>query len=150
MKIHLRILCLVIAVLFLSSCVEKFGKKPRYKKITKEPAVEEIAPYPADRGATTPQRNASARIMDKGVTELNAGNYEQALQTFQSAVNVDSSNGIAYYYLALSNFKLERPDVALGLLDKAEALLQHAPVWMDKVQTLRSSIHGKGVEEVED
>lgn len=91
----------------------------------------------------TPQRKASDRLVDKGKTSLDAKNYDQALQLFQDAANVDPSNGVAYYYLALTDHYLGEQNTAAGLLDKAESLLRSDQYWMGKVEELRALITGE-------
>ncbi|MFH1874329.1 MAG: tetratricopeptide repeat protein [Pseudomonadota bacterium] len=133
---------LIIAFIFIfTACAKEVVKRPEVKK--KKPQVEEQARKPiVPPTVYTPQRKASDRIVAKGKVQLENGNHEQALQLFQDAVNVDSANGQAYYYLALAHIKLDQNDAALGLLDKAEALLQHEPDWLEKIQDLRQKIGG--------
>jgi len=128
-----------IALLFTGCPKEPAKKRPRAKPSRQ---VETKKPQPPPE-IYTPQRKASDRIVEKGKVQLDQENYERALQFFQDAVNIDSANGVAYYYLALTNVKLEQEDIALGLLDKAEALLQHDPTWLGKVEELRFSITGE-------
>jgi tetratricopeptide (TPR) repeat protein len=125
-----------------TGCAKEEVKRPKAKPPVEieEGRMEEPVTEPE---IFTPQRKASDRIIEKGKLELDLENYEHALRLFQDAVNVDSANGVAYYYLALTNVKMEQEDQALGLLDKAEALLQHDPRWLTKVLELRSSLTGE-------
>lgn len=134
---------LLIGLAFIG-CPPKKPPKARPPREVRKPAeVYRPAPPPA---VITPQRKASQRTVQKGITDLNAENYEQALQTFQDAVNIDPSNGVAYYYLAMANNHLEEKETALGLLDKAEALLQYEPEWIEKIEELRLTISGEAPE----
>lgn len=80
------------------------------------------------------------RLVEKGKPILDAENAEQAANIFRDAINIDASNGIAYYYLAAANAKLGETETALGLLDKTEALLGADEEWMKKIEELRSEI----------
>ncbi len=91
----------------------------------------------------TPQRKASDSLVEKGKTALSSKNYDDAAQIFQNAVNVDGSNGTAYYYLALTNHYMGQERTAAGLLDKAESLLRSDKQWMEKIDELRSLVTGE-------
>lgn len=117
--------------------------KPRQEQVHEKPKEVTRPAAPSPTQAMTLQRKASARLVEKGVLELNSKNYEQAAQIFQDAVNVDASNGMAYYYLAMTDAHLSQPDTALGLLDKAESLLRNDQYWMGKIEELRASIAGE-------
>ena len=84
------------------------------------------------------------RLIDKGKTFLDEDDLTKATAMFRDAVNVDPSNGVAYFYLALADAKIGQRDIALGLLDKAEALLGADEEWMAKINDLRSDL-GAGV-----
>lgn len=119
-------------------------KKP-VKKVPRPPAEKpsEVSRPPATPEVMTPQRRASDRLVQKGVNQLDSRNYENALQALQEAVNIDGTNGIAYYYLALTNDYLGEKDAAMGLLDKAESLLGHDPSWLEKIDDLREDLSGE-------
>lgn len=121
-------------------------KKP-VKKVPRPPAEKpaEVSRPPAAPEVITPQRRASDRLVQKGMGQLDSRNYENALQIFQEAVNVDATNGAAYYYLALTNDYLGEKDTAMGLLDKAESLLGHDPLWLEKIDDLRMEISGEKI-----
>jgi tetratricopeptide (TPR) repeat protein len=132
------------------------AKKPAYKhippkkqsvRIEHERAPEtgakkeiirvESAPSPV---MATPQARASARLIDGGRQKMTAGQFDQAERSFQEAINIDPSNGIAYYYLARARFELGQGPQALGVLDKAEELLSGSAEWSEAVQTLKGLI----------
>lgn len=95
---------------------------------------------PSTLDVMTPQRQASMRLVEKGRALADSGDYERAAASFRDAINVDGSNGIAYYYMASADAKLGQIDVALGLLDKAEALLGADAEWMAKIDELRTDL----------
>lgn len=151
----LTILCVIVCALFIAGCAAK-AKRPAYKRLPpaekKQPTT---APSPAEKPAAepprmnvrpstldvvTPQRQASMRLVEKGRTLADAGDYERAAASFRDAVNVDGSNGIAYYYMAFVDAKLGHIDVALGLLDKAEALLGADAEWMARIDELKTEL----------
>jgi len=71
---------------------------------------------------------------------MDGGNLQKAKGIFQEAVTVDSTNGVAYYYLAKTRFQLKQHEEALGILDKAESLLGSADDWLEAIGLLRSQI----------
>lgn len=83
------------------------------------------------------------RLIDKGRVFLDENDLPKATAMFRDAVNVDPSNGVAYFYLASVDAKVGLRDVALGLLDKAEALLGADEEWMNKINDLRSELGDK-------
>ncbi|MFH0800008.1 MAG: hypothetical protein V2A66_07515 [Pseudomonadota bacterium] len=95
---------------------------------------------PSTAETATPQRQASMRLVEKGKALMDAQNFDRASATFRDAINVDASNGLAYYYLAAADAKTAQAAVALGLLDKAEALLGADAEWMDRINELRSEL----------
>lgn len=88
----------------------------------------------------TPRRQASMRLVDKGNVFVASMDYERAAALFRDAINVDGSNGVAYYYMAVADAKLGAVDVAAGLLDKAEAMLGADSEWMTKIDELRTEL----------
>jgi len=64
------------------------------------------------------------------------------------AVNVDSSNGVAYYYLAVASAKQGKAEVAEGLLDKAEALLGADEEWGARIDDLRANLGAPGSDKI--
>ena len=78
--------------------------------------------------------------METGKSALSGGNAERAAALFRDAINVDGSNGIAFYHLAEAELTLGSKDEVLGLLDKAEALLGSDTAWMEKIEKLRAEL----------
>lgn len=116
--------------------------KPKAKVEEKKKPGEVTRPAEAPQ-PDTPQRKASNRVVDKGKASLDGKSYDQAAQLFQDAVNIDPTNGAAYYYLAMTDHYLGQNAVAAGLLDKAESLLRNDAYWMEKIDELRSVVTGE-------
>lgn len=117
-------------------------KRPAHKQLPptgRRPPAEVIRPAqvsPADEMAS-PERRASMRLVEQGRLLLDQDELEGATVAFRDAVNLDGTNGVAYYYLALAYAEMDRPEIALGLLDKAEAMLGYDEEWMDRIDELR-------------
>lgn len=138
----------------MASCEGTFGKAAPKRLPPKKmpvpiptptpPPPKAQAPHmnakPSTADVVTPQRQASMRLVDMGVGQLNVEANDRAAGYFMDAVKVDSSNGVAYYYLALANAKLGQQAVARGLLDKAEALLGADDEWRAKINELRGGL----------
>ena len=156
----LTALALLCSFTLIAGCTG-FQKKPPQKKLP--PGTHKVQPKkpggqaPGEAGPerqlpkdvmrpaapsteATPARTASDRLVEKGKSFLDAKDYERAATTFREAVNVDTRNGPAYYYLALAQARLGQSDVAAGLLDKAEALLNGDAEWTEKIDALRSEL----------
>jgi tetratricopeptide (TPR) repeat protein len=149
----------------LVSCAES-GKKTRYKKFPSTqrrppatapkhpetvkpetpqkplPEIQRTNAKPSTADIATPKRQASMRLIERGTDLMAAKDYARAQATFRDAVNVDPSNGIAYYSLAAADAKMGQAELATGLLDKAEALLGADEEWMTKIDALRSELSG--------
>lgn len=95
---------------------------------------------PSTMDAVTPQRQASLKLVDRGKALIDSKEYERAAASFRDAINLDARNGVAYYYLAMADAKLGQFEVALGLLEKAEALLGADEEWMGRIDELRLDI----------
>lgn len=89
---------------------------------------------------SSPKRQASHEVVQRGVKELSAGQVARAVQTFQEAATIDGSNGVAYYYLARAHYQLGQPERAMGMLERAESLLGDADDWLLKIEGLRETI----------
>jgi len=77
------------------------------------------------------------KLVVRGMDQMEDQSFDLAASTFRDAINVDTTNGVAYYYLASVYAALYKRDQALGLLDKAESLLSGDPEWMKKIEELR-------------
>jgi len=97
---------------------------------------------PTDRGADTPERAASERMVARGRALLDAGRPERAAALLERAVRVDPSNGEAYLALARARMTLGEDEVARGLLDRAAALLRPYPDREARVDSLRARLGG--------
>lgn len=149
----MRCLFVLVCISLLFSCA-KVEKKPAHKKLppaTGKPSVEvpERAPLPtpaqtyarpSTEDALTPQRQASMRLVDRGRALLETEEFDRAAVSFRDAINVDASNGVAYYWFAFAEARLGESQVALGLLDKAEALVGADNEWMEKINELRAEL----------
>lgn len=137
----LTALALIVITSVLASCAKE--KRPAHKRLPPErrEPKDAIRPYEqAPEVAATPARQASDRLVEKGKAFLDDGELERAKSTFRDAVNVDSNNGVAYYWLAIAQGRLGETDVALGLLDKADALLSRDPDWSEKIEKARKDL----------
>lgn len=137
----LSAILLIATMLFTASCAEKKYGGKTFQRGT-HPRKDVIRPAeqrPAEEVAS-PQRVASNQLVDKGLNHLDAKEYELAAVRFQDAINIDPRNGIAYYYLAMTDYYTGQSDVALGLLDKAQSLIGHDAKWNERIENLRASI----------
>lgn len=89
---------------------------------------------------TSPQRTASLEVVAQGRGQLERGDRERAVQSFQEAITLDGTNGIAYYYLARTHYELGYAEQAMGLLERAESLLADADDWLVSIEALRETI----------
>lgn len=89
---------------------------------------------------SNPARSASMQMVQKGKEFLAEQKYNNAAQSFREAVIIDSTNGVAYYYMAKTRFFLKQYEEALGILDKAEDLLSTSEQWTEAVAILRTEI----------
>lgn len=138
----LTAVALILLAAFLASCAKE--ERPAYKRIPqkerKEPK-DAIRPYEqAPEQPATPARLASDRLVEKGRGYLDAGDLEKAQSALRDAVNVDSANGVAYYWLAIAQARMGEAEVAMGLLDKADALLSRDPEWSERIDQARRDI----------
>lgn len=102
--------------------------------------VKPAPPLPPLPQAIHPRREASLKVVNAGGHYLEQGETDKAIQTFQEAINIDSDNGIAFYFLAKALYKKESYDEALGILERAQVLLSGNPDWAREVNRLRESI----------
>lgn len=129
--------------IFLFAACAKERAKPSAPKPSAPPAVEkpkEILPPPTPPPILSPKREASQRIVDVGKEYLEEEETGKAIQSFQEAINIDSDNGVAYFYLAFGLYKEGAYTQALGILDRAQVLLLQYPDWQTQVLQLRSIV----------
>lgn len=140
-----RVLTIVL-LLALAGVVGGCAKepKPAHKRLPpreRQEPKDAIRPYEqAAPAPVTPARQASNRLVEKGKSLLDAGALERAQATLRDAVNVDAGNGVAYYWLAIAQGRLGETDAALGLLDKADAMLSRDPEWSEKIDQARKDL----------
>ena len=70
------------------------------------------------------------------------GDLDKAIHTIQESINIDPENGMAYYLLGKAYFQKKDFSQALGLLDKADSLLEDRLEAQQKVRELREAIQG--------
>ena len=86
---------------------------------------------------TPPQRAASLRLTEDGRKFLDGSDYSRALERFERAIAIDSSNAYAHYYLAKTQNRLKHYKESLNFLDVAESRLSGEPFWLAEVYALR-------------
>jgi len=90
------------------------------------------APPPKPRSAS-PGDKASIRLVEAGTKQLNAGNIDDAEQTFEQALRVSPTNGRPYYYLGVIAAKQKNYERGLSFLSQAETYLRDDSFWMSQV-----------------
>jgi len=86
---------------------------------------------------TSPQRAASLKLVDEGRKALLAGEYKQALATFERAIAVDATNPYSHYFLARAHFFLGNHPESFNFLDVAESLLGWHKRWLAEIYVLK-------------
>jgi len=127
-----------------AGCAEKTAK-PAHKKIPRRVRQGDVirpTSVPPPDQIVTPEGKASMRLVEKGKAYIDSAEFDLARTTFRSAINVDTGNGVAYYYLALTYYYLNQPDLAYGLLDKANQLLGYDEGWGPRIEELRHQLSG--------
>lgn len=97
----------------------------------------------SDAGAGTPARSASQRVVEEGKGYLIADQPREAAQRFERATRIDPTNGFAYYYLGRAREEAGDRSGAVGVLEKAEALLGPYPEWRERAARLAASLDGR-------
>lgn len=129
-----------LCIFLLISCAKQSGtghKRLPGEEVPQRERVDIPPPPPVER-VGTPKRGASQSLIDEGLRLLQRENYDKALRSFESAIQIDPENGIAYYYAAKANVLRGKPESALGFLDKAELLMGHDEKWKQKIDELRA------------
>lgn len=139
----------LIAFVFSFACAKNEGGGYHRKtpgEITRHDPIEKEVMRPGEgelAAANSPARKASTDMVMRGKKFLDEQKYPNALGLFQEAVIIDSANGVAYYYLAKTRFYLGQYEEAIGILEKAEALLSQSTGWSETIQVLRGEIQEK-------
>ncbi len=97
----------------------------------------------SDAGAGTPARDASQRVVEEGKGYLIADQPREAAQRFERATRIDPTNGFAYYYLGRARAEAGDRSGAVGVLEKAEALLGPYPEWRERAAHLAASLDSR-------
>ena len=118
----------------------KTGKSDR--TVSRGPVDKEIKRPEQKQFASisNPARKASMDVVNQGKEHLQGKKYDKALASFREAIIIDSTNGIAYYFMGKTRYYLDQYDEALGILDKAEALLCTSEQWVNAINLLRTKI----------
>lgn len=150
MRKRQTITILILFVLTSTSCATwggheygRDGHQARQTDAAKKYPVNKEVKKPSEgqyATASSPARSASMEMAARGKKLLEAGDYDKALGIFQEAVIIDSTNGVAYYYLAKARFLLDQYEESMGILEKAESLLGSSEEWMEAISLLRSQI----------
>jgi len=127
---------------FVFACAkEPKTSGPRHTSKKGPDVMKPGEPVPSKKGEPlSPRREASQRIVHLGEGYLEKNEFDKAIQIFQEAINVDSENGIAYFYLAKALHKTQAYDDAYGLLERAQVLLVDDPEWSRQVADLKAVI----------
>ncbi|MBT3181271.1 MAG: hypothetical protein HN337_02040 [Deltaproteobacteria bacterium] len=140
----LTVLVVTFLISTLSGCAEKTAK-PAHKKLPQRARQGDVirpASVPPPSQMVTPEGKASMRLVEKGKAYIDSAEFDLARTTFRNAISVDTGNGVAYYYLALTYYYINQPDLAYGLLDKANQLLGYDEGWNARIEELRSELSG--------
>lgn len=136
----------VLVLLFLFSCAKqepKSGHKQIDKDYTEQGEIQE-----QDLSEPTPESSAANSVVQNGIKEYNREEYEKAGRTFESAINMEPSNGEAYYWLAKTNFKMGDMENAKQFLYKASQYLT-GDEWEKKLHDLEKEIDSIQPEDLE-
>jgi len=79
---------------------------------------------------TPPERAASLRLSGQGLSALEEGRAEEAVDHLERAIQIDPANPFAYYYFGLAHLDQGRREEALTLLSRAEVLFHDRPYWL--------------------
>lgn len=86
---------------------------------------------------TPPQRAASLRLTEEGRKLLTSGDSARALDRFEKAISVDSTNPYGYYYLAQAHYRLGRYQESLNFLEVAESQFGSESYWLSETLALK-------------
>lgn len=156
MKFFLSILLIVSISIMMTSCSKELHTK--YKKLPPKQPTVKTSPEQDKKDKTqevdeqvpnvSSKRIASMKLVEEGNSYFEKENLLQAEKSFRNAIEIDWTNGQAYYYLAMTHFKKGEFETADGLLDKAESLLNKDKVWIEKISVLKGEINTKSVDNI--
>ncbi|HLG18966.1 MAG TPA: hypothetical protein VI895_04000 [Bdellovibrionota bacterium] len=86
--------------------------------------IGEMAEHESD-----PRRAASMRVVEEGRKELTKNLYERAAYHFSRAVEIDSSNPFAYFYLGVTRFRSGQFNQAANLFGRSSDLFDLMNNW---------------------
>lgn len=139
---------LFVSFMVLSACAN-FRSAHRAPRVeTAKPAehrTSSLEAMPAYPPTTRPARLASYGLVDKGRESLILREYLKSVDIFHEAINVDPSNGVAYFFMAFAKSSLQGGDPEAleeinNLLDRSESLLINEFDWQDEILKLRLQI----------
>ena len=124
----------ILVFLLIFSCAKQTEKG----KVTRDGRREILTPIPSKR-SSTPEYNATQRLVERGKREISHNRFEKATQTLEAAINIEPSNGEAYFWLAKANLMLGDSENAMQLLDRALVYLSNDE-WIKKAEDLHNEI----------
>lgn len=123
-----------------ATAAEESGRDGAIAEPAPEREIDEDSALAFDPGANTPRRGSSLRVMEEGKGYLIAGRAREAARRFTRAVQIDPTNGFAYYYLGRARIASGDRASAIGVLQKAESLLGPYPEWRERTVRLLASL----------
>lgn len=84
-----------------------------------------------------PRRAASLRLVEQGRIDLFRSLYERAAQQLSKAIEVDSTNPYAYFYLGVTRFRVSRFEEASELFLRAANLFSDLDAWKAEAMAYR-------------
>ncbi|MBN8726025.1 MAG: tetratricopeptide repeat protein [Acidobacteria bacterium] len=119
----------------ISICREEYNEYIREENWNKAlEIVEEIlAILEQEKESEKNKKDAIKYLISKGIILLNLRQHEEALETFEEATKIDSSNTLAWFYLGVELGVLMQYEKALLAFEKViEIDPKHAFVWLNK------------------
>ncbi len=123
-------LLLAVMVLLIAGCAAQ-SVRPYPDEPPPEQTPEEL-PEPESR-RIPPQMLAAAELTVQGREQLRNGRYEQAIRTFERALNVHPGHGPTYYYLAEAWLKTGNLTQAKTFNRQAHTYLKNHSGWLRKI-----------------
>ncbi len=128
----------LFVILLLCSLLSFCTKGPP-KPVTEVVSISELI-----NQEKNPRRVASLNWVDLGKRELDQSHFERAAQKFGKAIEIDPKNPLAYFYLALTRYRLQRWNESIELFQRAFDLFSSEEGW--KAETL--AYQGEGFEKL--